>query len=197
MQGEQLLSEDRARDDKLILVDALDREVGSTTKIRAHVDGLLHRAFSVVLFREGDEGPELLLTRRAAAKYHSGNLWANSCCSHPRVGETVVDAALRRIQEELGCSATNLKEITAFVYRAEFDNGLCEFEYDHVLVGHCLGEPDPDPNETSEIRWLDINELGIELSREPEKYTAWAPMVLSLALAQMYPTTLVEPKSAE
>jgi isopentenyl-diphosphate delta-isomerase len=138
----------------LILVDGLDREVGAATKLQAHVNGVLHRAFSVVLVRDGEEGPEILLAKRSLLKYHSGGLWANSCCSHPRVGEDVVEAAYRRVPEELGCEAADLREVCAFVYRAEFDNGLCEYEYDHVIVGRCEGTIDPDPAEASEVRHI-------------------------------------------
>lgn len=179
------MAEDPARDDMLILVDALDRQVGVATKRQAHVEHLLHRAFSVVLTRERDGRTELLLTRRAAGKYHSAGLWANSCCSHPRAGEEVLDAARRRVGEELGCGAADLREIGAFAYRAVFEDGLCEFEYDHVLVGRCLGEPSPDPAETSEARWVGLDRLAAELADSPEVFAAWAPMVLSSAMAYL------------
>ena len=177
------MAQDPACDDLLILVDARDREVGTATKWQAHVQGMLHRAFSVVLVRDGAEGPELLLAKRALVKYHSGGLWANSCCSHPRAGEATLDAAYRRVREELGCEAHDLRELCAFAYRAEFDNGLCEFEYDHVIVGHCEGSIDPDPCEASEVRWIGFGELSAELVAEPQRFAAWAPMVLSMTMA--------------
>lgn len=118
------MANDPARDDELILVDGLDREVGTATKLQTHVEGLLHRAFSVVLARDGADGPELLLAKRSMRKFHSGGLWANSVCSHPRAGEELMDAAYRRVREELGCGAVGLREIAAFAYRAEFENGL-------------------------------------------------------------------------
>ena len=177
------LANDPARNDMLILVDGLDREVGSATKWEAHVQGTLHRAFSVVLLRETENGPELLLAKRSMAKYHSGGLWANSCCSHPRVGEETVEAAYRRVHEELGCEAKELREIAAFAYRAEVDNGLCEHEYDHVIVGSCEGAIDPDPDEASEVRWIGFDALAAELAEEPLKFAAWVPMVLSLTMS--------------
>ena len=180
---DDLMASDPARDDMLVLVDGLDRKVGTATKLEAHVEGQLHRAFSVVLARDGDDGPELLLAKRSMRKYHSGGLWANSVCSHPRAGEGLVDAAYRRVREELGCGAVDLREISAFAYRAVFDNGLCEFEYDHVLVGRCEGEPDPDPAETSKVRWAGFDELAAELAERPEAFAAWAPMVLTMAMA--------------
>lgn len=180
-----LFAQDSARNDQLILVDGLDRPIGTTSKERAHVDGLLHRAFSVVLTRSGAQGTELLLAQRAQGKYHSAGLWANSCCSHPRVGEEVIDAAYRRVIEELGCGAQDLVEIGAFAYRAEFANGLTEYEYDHVLIGTCAGTPSPDPSEASAVRWVTVDALAQELARHPERFAAWAFMVLSLALAHL------------
>lgn len=174
---------DPAREDLLILVDALDRQRGTATKWEAHVEGLLHRAFSVVLVRETGAGPQLLLAKRALCKYHSGGLWANSCCSHPRDGEGTIEAAYRRVHEELGCEALDLREVCAFVYRAEFDNGLCEHECDHVIVGRFAGELAPDPNEASDVRWVGFDELAAELADAPERFAAWVPIVLTLVMA--------------
>ena len=180
-----LMANDPARDDMLVLVDALDREVGAATKWRTHVEALMHRAFSVVLYREGEAGPELLLAKRSLRKYHSGGLWANSCCSHPRVGEDVIDAAYRRVHEELGCTAVNLRELAAFAYYAEVDNGLVEFEYDHVIIGNCEGEFSLDPAEASEVRWIDFEALAAELAASPKTFGAWVPMVLSMTMAAL------------
>lgn len=176
---------DPARDVQLVLVDGLDRPRGTASKWEAHARGLLHRAFSVVLTREGTSGVEVLLSRRAEGKYHSAGLWANSCCSHPRVGEGLLDAAARRVHEELGCGVADLHEIAAFVYRAEFENGLTEHEYDHVLVGRLEGELEPDPAEVSSTRWVGVGELATELAESPCSFSAWAPMVLSMALAHL------------
>ena len=181
------MANDPARDDMLVLVDGLDREAGTATKMQVHVRGLLHRALSVVLVRDGVGGPELLLAKRSMRKYHSGGLWANSVCSHPRAGEGLMDAACRRVREELRCGAVDLREVAAFAYRAGFGNGLCEYEYDHVLVGSCDGEPDPDPAEASEVRWVGFDELAAELAERPEAFAAWAPMVLTMAMASLRP----------
>ena len=181
---------DPARDDQLVLVDGLDRQVGIATKWEAHVSGSLHRAFSVVLLREGADGLELLLAKRAAGKYHSAGLWANSCCSHPRAGEELIEAAYRRVREELGCGASDIREVDSFVYRAVFDNGLTEHEYDHVLLGRPTGELDPDPTEVSDVRWVSFTDLARELAEEPEVFSAWAPMVLSIAMREAQATAL-------
>ena len=176
------MSNDSAYNDLLVLVDGLDREMGSATKAKAHVEGLLHRAFSVVLTRRGTAGLEILLAQRALGKYHSEGLWANSCCSHPRLGEDLMDAAYRRVREELGCEAQGLYEVGAFVYRAEFANGLVEHEYDHVLMGQCVGEPAVNSEEVGAVRWIGVDNLALELVEHPTQFCAWAPMVLSIAL---------------
>ena len=180
---DELIAADPARDDMLILVDGLDREVGAATKLQAHIDGTLHRAFSVVLMRDGENGPELLLAKRSLQKYHSGGLWANSCCSHPRVGEGLIEAAYRRVPEELGCEAVDLRDACAFVYHAEVDNGLTEHEFDHVVIGRCSGQIDPNPAEASEARWIGFDALAAELANEPLKFAAWAPIALTLAMS--------------
>ncbi|MBQ6395926.1 MAG: isopentenyl-diphosphate Delta-isomerase [Atopobiaceae bacterium] len=179
------LAADPARLDELVLVDEHDQEVGTATKERVHLEGLLHRAFSVVLWREGNDGVELLLSRRAEGKYHSAGLWANSCCSHPRSDEELLDAADRRVREELGCGVRGLEEIGSFVYRVEFDNGLVEHEFDHVLVGRCVGALSPDPSEASAVRWMEAGRLAEELEREPERFCAWAPRVLRIAMDRL------------
>jgi len=178
-------SNDPTINDALILVDGLDREVGTATKLQAHVDGSLHRAFSVVLARDTSDGPELLLAKRSEYKYHSANLWANSCCSHPRSGEETIDAAYRRVREEPGCTALDLRELCAFVYRAEFDNGLCEHEFDHVVIGRCEDDFAPDPYEVSDMRWIGFEELSAELRDEPKHFAVWAPIVLTLAMSDI------------
>ncbi|MBQ9007209.1 MAG: isopentenyl-diphosphate Delta-isomerase [Atopobiaceae bacterium] len=185
MKARDMIEGDPARNDALVLVDGLDRVVGSATKWKAHAESLLHRAFSVVLVREGAHGPELLLAQRAMGKYHSGGLWANSCCSHPRMGEEVLDAAYRRVREELGCDARDLRELDSFVYYEAFDNGLAEHEYDHVLLGVPEGETAPDPSEVMAVRWVGVDDLAAELADHPERFCAWAPMVLSIALREV------------
>lgn len=153
----------------VVLVDEMDRELGVMEKMEAHEKACLHRAFSVFLFNTKGE---MLLQRRALSKYHSGGLWTNACCSHPRPGETNLDAARRRTFEELGIRPA-IRHAFSFTYMAEFDNGLTEHEFDHVFVGQYEGEVDPDPAEVSETCYKSIELIRQELIHSPELYTAW------------------------
>ena len=154
---------------EVILVDMYDREKGSMEKLQAHREGLLHRAFSVFLYR----GDEILLQRRAKAKYHCGGLWTNTCCSHPGLGEDTEESARKRLFEEMGIHAGPLQEIHSFVYRAPFPNGLTEYEYDHVYVGEFDGEVPFDPREVEEISWVKLADLMSDVVAHPENYTPW------------------------
>lgn len=171
-------------EDQVILVNAEDEQIGVLGKWKAHQDGLLHRAFSVLIFRE-NAGLELLLQRRHPAKYHCGNLWTNTCCSHPRPGEAVIDAAHRRLKEEMGFDAT-LEPRGVFQYTAHFDNGLTENEIDHVMVGFANPEIiQPNPEEVSEYRWVPVAQLKYELSENSDIFTPWFSKALELALVEV------------
>ena len=176
------LSLDPLKNDLMILVDGLDRPQGTATKERVHREGLLHRAFSAVLVREDPEGALFLLTRRAREKYHAGGLWANACCSHPRPEEELFSAVRRRVREELGCGCADLREVGCFLYRAEFPNGLCEFEMDHVVLGRIEGPLQPDPREVCETRFLTREALAALLRDAPGRFAPWAFPVLSIAM---------------
>ncbi|MFZ5517418.1 MAG: isopentenyl-diphosphate Delta-isomerase [Candidatus Zhuqueibacterota bacterium] len=153
----------------VILVDSKDNEIGREEKMKAHENGVLHRAFSVFIFnRDG----EMLLQQRAMNKYHSAGLWTNACCSHPRPGETIEEAAHRRLKEEMGFDC-QLERKFHFIYRAEFDNGLIEHEFDHVLFGTYSGRIDFNPDEVANVRWISIEDLREELIKRPEYYTVW------------------------
>ena len=154
---------------EVILVDEQDRPVGKAEKMKAHREGLLHRAFSVFIFN--DKG-EMLLQQRAAHKYHSGGLWTNACCSHPAPGETTAAAASRRLQEEMGFS-TALTKIFDFTYRAEFDNGLTEHEYDHVYIGNYDGTILAHEAEVKDHCFMSIQMITDMMQLHPEKYTSW------------------------
>jgi isopentenyl-diphosphate delta-isomerase len=160
--------------EQLILVDAHDRELGVKEKMEAHVEGALHRAFSVFVF---DSEKRLLLQKRARTKYHSGGLWSNTACGHPRPGETTLAAARRRLHEEMGFDC-ELREAFEFLYRAELDGALIEHEYDHVLVGTHEGDPAPDPSEVEDWRWVTMDELRRRLSDEPRSYSYWLKVVV-------------------
>ena len=176
---------DTGREDQLILVDVLDREIGSATKEKVHLQGMLHRAFSVVLVRRSQAGYELLITRRARDKYHSAGCWANSVCSHPRWGEKVKEAAYRRVQEELGVTAWGLREIGCFVYRSVFEGGVTEYEADHVLIGTCEGTLHPDEKESDACAWVGMEELNRQLTQTPERFAVWAQTVLPMAIREL------------
>jgi isopentenyl-diphosphate Delta-isomerase len=161
-----------------MLVDEQDREIGSAPKIDVHLDGRLHRAVSVLLH---DDGDRVLLQRRSSAKYHSGGLWSNTACGHPRPGESVMAAGLRRLQEEMGVSGCTLRPSGSFLYRAVVGYGMVEHEFDHVLVGEWTGEPSPDVSEVSGWKWVSRPALLDDLDWRPEDYTAWLQPVLSHA----------------
>ena len=163
--------------EEIILVDESDREIGFAEKLEAHRDGgRLHRAFSIVLF---DSEGRMLLQQRAAVKYHFGGLWTNACCGHPRRGEELVEAARRRLREELGVEA-ELRRAFSFRYTAtDAGSGLTERELDHVLVGRFEGEAQPDPNEIDALRWVDCAELAKDVAAHPELYTPWFALVLA------------------
>jgi len=153
----------------VVLVDPKDREIGTCPKLTAHTEGKLHRAVSVFVF---DGRDRLLLQRRADTKYHSGGLWSNTCCTHPHPSESPADAAARRLQEEMGFGC-DLGPAGSFIYRAEFENGLIEHEYDHLFVGRFDGTPQPDPAEVCDWRWLSWDELTRDSGERPDNYTAW------------------------
>jgi isopentenyl-diphosphate Delta-isomerase len=159
--------------ENVILVDDLDAAIGEMEKIEAHRKGLLHRAFSVFVFNGKGE---MLLQRRALHKYHSGGLWSNACCSHPYPGEKVEDAAVRRLNEELGFQ-TPVTKVFEFTYRSEFDNGLTEYEYDHVFTGEYNGALLINPDEVSDFCFKDIEDIRQSMQSHPEKFTKWFHIV--------------------
>lgn len=161
--------------EQLILVDKNDKEIGIGEKMVVHKKALLHRAFSILIFNSRGE---MLLQRRAEKKYHSGGLWANACCGHPLAGEAIDKAAHRRLREEMGFDC-ELKELTAFVYRAELDNGLTEHEFDHVFFGSYDGEIMPNRDEVSEFLFMDTDELRADIEGKPEKYTPWFRIIIA------------------
>jgi isopentenyl-diphosphate Delta-isomerase len=160
--------------EQVILVDEHDHEKGTMEKMQAHVEGKLHRAISVFLFSTKGE---LLLQQRASGKYHSSLLWTNTCCSHPRPGETPKDAATRRLQEEMGITC-ELKEAFSFIYKAELDHNLTEYEYDHVFTGIIDALPAPDKTEVAGWKYVDIGTLKQDIQEHPEKYTEWFKICL-------------------
>ncbi len=155
--------------EQVILVDEQDVLTGTMEKMEAHEKALLHRAFSVFVFNDREE---MLLQQRAFEKYHSGGLWTNSCCSHPRPGEDTQAAAMRRLREEMGFE-TALTKIFDFVYKADFSNGLTEHEFDHVFVGHYDGKILPDSKEVHDFAFMSMPDIAEALRKTPERFTAW------------------------
>ena len=167
--GTNAINSESLLNNHVILVDEWDNELGTMDKLAAHQPPVLHRAFSVFIFNEQNE---MLLQQRAAGKYHSAGLWTNACCSHPLPGETTEAAAVRRLQEEMGFK-TGIEKIFAFTYKAEFENGLGEHEYDHVFAGTYNGAIEPNPEEVAAYRYLSMNEIAEAIHTRPEEYTVW------------------------
>lgn len=160
-------------EEQVILVNENDEQIGTMAKMEAHEKALLHRAFSVFVFNKNNE---LMVQQRALHKYHSPGLWTNTCCSHQRVGETNIQAGRRRLQEEMGF-VTDLQDTISFIYKAPFDNGLTEHEYDHILVGHYNAEPKINPDEVAAWKWMGLEEIKVDMLENPEEYTAWFKII--------------------
>jgi isopentenyl-diphosphate delta-isomerase type 1 len=166
-----------AATEQVILVDENDQIRGSAEKLQAHREGWCHRAFSIFIYRLHPK-KEYLLQKRASTKYHSPNLWTNTCCSHPRPGEDIIAAGERRLQEELGLKLP-LTKLGSFHYRVTFPNGLIENEVDHVLIGEYKGETlTPNPAEVDALQWLTLKDLQAALLKNPGDFTPWLPLVL-------------------
>ncbi len=153
----------------VILVDTNDQVIGKMEKLKAHQLGELHRAFSIFLF---NDNKELLLQKRASNKYHSANLWTNTCCSHPTPSEHLTTTAQNRLIEEMGLT-TSLQPLFSFIYKTEFENGLVEHELDHVLIGNANASPLPNPSEVSDWRYASLEQITKEIESNPNKYTFW------------------------
>jgi isopentenyl-diphosphate delta-isomerase len=156
-------------EDLIVLVNDKDENIGSIGKLEAHQKGLLHRAFSIIVWNEQNE---ILIHQRALGKYHSEGLWTNTCCSHPKVGETVLEAAHRRLQEEMGFDC-ELEQKFHFIYQVELDNQLIEHELDHVLLGKFNENPNPNPQEVQDFHWITLEELKREIAQNPDRFTFW------------------------
>lgn len=165
---------------EIILVDLMDNEVGSCEKLMAHEQALLHRAFSVFLYHD----QQMLIQKRADHKYHCGGLWTNSCCSHPNRMETTKEAVTRRLWEEIQVKCQT-EEIFSFSYYYHFNNGLTEYEYDHVYIGEYEGECQMDFDEISEMKWISFDELLKDAQMFPERYTPWFLIALPKVIKEI------------
>ncbi len=153
----------------VVLVNDKDENIGVSEKINTHIEGYRHRAFSVFIFNNKGQ---LLVQKRAKRKYHCGGLMTNSCCSHPRYKEGIIDAGKRRLQEELGF-VCDLKEVDVVSYNFLFDNGLTENEVDHILIGNYTGEVNINKDEVESYEYLDLDYLEEDTIKNKEKYTPW------------------------
>jgi isopentenyl-diphosphate Delta-isomerase len=158
----------------VILVDEQDNETGRMEKMEAHEKALLHRAFSIFVFNDAGQ---MMLQRRALSKYHSPGLWTNTCCSHPRPGESLSAATQRRLAEEMGFRCP-LEKAFSFIYKAAFDHGLTEHELDHVFTGTYNGDPAINPAEVAEWKWVSVSALLEDVKNRPEAYTVWFRIAL-------------------
>lgn len=157
----------------VILVNENDEQIGLMPKMEAHEKAVLHRAFSVFIFNKKGE---LMLQQRASSKYHSPLLWTNTCCSHQRNGEKNIEAGKRRLQEEMGF-VCDLEEVTSFIYKAPFDNGLTEHELDHIMIGYYDAHPIINKEEVESFKWMTIDDVKKDISNNPQIYTAWFKII--------------------
>ena len=155
--------------DYVILVDENNNQIGLEEKILAHKKNLLHRAFSIFIFNDSFE---ILLQKRAPNKYHSGNLWTNTCCSHPKEGEDTLSAAIRRLDEEMGIK-TSLRKVYDFIYKAKVGNSLTEHEFDHVFYGIYDSDPILNKEEADDFKWIDMETLKNDIDNNSDQYTVW------------------------
>lgn len=158
----------------IICVDENDVEIGCIEKMEAHIKGILHRAVSIFVFNFKNE---LLIQKRYKGKYHSPNLWTNTCCTHPNKNESIYDAAKRRLKEEMGFCC-NLTEVFSFIYYINLDNNLIENEFDHVYLGRYSGEIYANALEVEDYKWISLNELKNELKKNPKNYTYWFKYIM-------------------
>jgi len=157
---------------KVVLVNKKDETVGVEEKMKTHLDGKLHRAFSITLFNKKGE---VLIQQRAKSKYHSPGLWSNTCCSHPKPKENLDQAAKRRLKEEMGIT-TDLKKKFSFIYKAKLGH-LTEYEFDHVFLGRFDGKPKPNKKEVEDWKWMKLTDLEKDIKKNPQKYTPWFKII--------------------
>ncbi len=160
-------------EENVILVDKNDTQIGLMSKLDAHKKGILHRAFSVFVLNNNNE---IMLQKRAYNKYHSGGLWTNTCCSHQREGENSIEAGKRRLLEEMGFE-TELKIITSFIYKVEFENGLTEHELDYLLIGKYLKSPVINRQEVADWKWMKVELIADDIKLNPNNYTSWFKII--------------------
>ena len=165
----------------VVLVDESDQQLGQMDKLLAHKKGLLHRAFSIFIFNNRGD---LLLQQRALDKYHGGGLWTNTCCSHPQIGEDVLDSAQERLFFEMGISC-ELSHSFSFIYHAKVENNLIEHEYDHVFIGFTNTDPILNPSEAADFKWWSVEQIATDISVHPTRYTYWFKAALPQVIQKL------------
>ena len=160
--------------DFVVLVNQNDKKIGLMPKMEAHEKGVLHRAFSILIF---NRNKELMLQKRNSNKYHSPGLWTNTCCSHQKDGESNINAGMRRLKEEMGFS-TKLRELDSFIYKVKFENGLIEHELDHILVGEYNSEIKPNSEEVDDWKWMELEDIKNDIKINSDKYTEWFKIIM-------------------
>lgn len=160
---------------KVILVDEQDNVIGAMDKMEAHQKGVLHRAFSILIFNSQGE---LLLQKRSMNKYHSGGLWTNACCSHPSPGESIVHATRKRLQHEMGIDVQP-EFVYKFIYRSQLDKDLIEHELDHVFTGVFDGIPDINSDEVEDWKFMNVSALRRDIGQYPGNYTVWFKLIMN------------------
>ncbi len=161
--------------EKVILVDENDTPIGEMEKLEAHQKALLHRAVSVFIFNSHNQ---MLLQKRAECKYHSPGLWTNTACTHPYPNESNEAAVIRRLKEEMGISINEVNKVFHFIYKEQLENGLTEYEFDHVFTGFTDDVPTPEIGEVSDYEYVDINEVLEQVRMSPENYTVWFKKII-------------------
>ncbi len=175
--------------ENVVLVNENDEAIAEMEKLEAHKKGLLHRAFSVFIFN--DRG-EMLLQQRAFGKYHGSNLWSNTCCSHPTLGEQVKESAEERLQYEMGLNC-NISFLFSTIYKERVENGLIEHEFDHVFFGKTNLDPFPNVLEVRSFKWIQPKEVLEDMNRNPEKFTIWFRKILPGVLTEIEKQGLITP----
>jgi isopentenyl-diphosphate delta-isomerase len=177
---------ENSNENYVILVDEKDNPLGTMEKIEAHEKARLHRAFSVFIYNSKDE---LMLQQRALTKYHTPGLWTNTCCSHQKLKESNIEAGKRRLQEEMGFS-TELKETISFIYKAPFENGLTEHEFDYILVGEYENYPQPNPDEVHDWKWMSLDDIENDINKNPNLYTEWFKIIFEKHKSEMVKSSI-------
>ncbi|MFL2610519.1 MAG: isopentenyl-diphosphate Delta-isomerase [Flavobacteriaceae bacterium] len=161
--------------ENVVLVDTNNNKLGLMPKMEAHIKGILHRAFSVIIFNNNGD---IMLQKRARTKYHTPGLWSNTCCSHQRDNEDNITAGKRRLYEEMGFT-TQLQNFDSFIYKVSFSNGLIEHEFDHILTGVYNGIPNLNKKEVDQWKWVSIDYLYHDINNNPDNYTAWFKIIIN------------------